>query len=392
MDKLLFLTERALQQGGETVEAFKFEMTRAAKAMSLTLPVALDRVADVQEPFYRRALKSTRTKLGTNQVSEAMLERARMTLGISDETAFDMHVSCFNDEVRELLGLETGDEDEELDLSKAKFGELAEERLGQLGEVLGLTEEDVNYEIAAEATPLYQETALAAMKAVLSGSSTPDSAWEEVEARREELLLPKSNSKDLISSMVMQALGGPLEETNKFASVNNEAAVYDNLLETLEAKQALISILTKSGWDEFENFDKTFCDPWDRQSANGFLRSDERIKMYKIFLTRSVRKAEDGKISDEMFGRIGEIKGLLGITDDQAEVEARGAFGPELQQACLRAATEIIQDYTPELAKNMKKDIDSVMESYRLKDDFLREQGASYYAKAVSQISEKVSD
>ena len=93
-----------------------------------------------------------------------------------------------------------------------------------------------------------------------------------------------------------------------------------------------------------------------------------------------------------MFGRIGEIKGLLGITDDQAEVEARGAFGPELQQACLRAVTEIIQDYTPELAKNMKKDIDSVMESYRLKDDFLREQGASYYAKAVSQISEKVSD
>ena len=129
MDKLLFLTERALQQGGETVEAFKFEMTRAAKAMSLTLPVALDRVADVQEPFYRRALKSTRTKLGTNQVSEAMLERARMTLGISDETAFDMHVSCFNDEVRELLGLETGDEDEEVDQSKAKFGELAEERV-----------------------------------------------------------------------------------------------------------------------------------------------------------------------------------------------------------------------------------------------------------------------
>jgi hypothetical protein len=264
-------------------------------------------------------------------------------------------------------------------------------QLVQLGEILGLSEEDIDYEVSAEATPLYQATALAAMKAVLAGSRTPDSAWEEMEARVEELGLSESSSKELLSSMIMQALGGPLEETNKFAKVNNEAAVYDNLLEALEAKHALISILTKSGWDEFDNFDKAFCDPWDRLSANGFLRSDERIKLYQIFLTRSVRKAEDGKISDEMYNRISEIKGLTGISDDQAEVEARGAFGPELQKACLLAMNEIIQDYTPELAQNMQKGIDSVMENYRLKKDFLREVGASYYGKAVSQISEKVS-
>jgi hypothetical protein len=226
---------------------------------------------------------------------------------------------------------------------------------------------------------------------VLANTSTPDQAWEEMEARRDDLLVPESKSKDLIASMVMQALGGPLEASNKFAQVNNEAAVYDNLLETLEAKQILISILTKSGWDEFDNFDKTFCDPWDRKSANGFLRSDERIKLYKIFSTRSVRKAVDGKISEEMFNTLLEIKGLLGISDEQAEVEARAAFGPELQKALLRATAEIVQDYTPELANTMQKDIDAIMENYRLKDDFLRELGASYYAKAVSQISEKVS-
>jgi hypothetical protein len=238
---------------------------------------------------------------------------------------------------------------------------------------------------------LYQATSLAAMKGVLAGTSTPDKAWELMEARREELLIPESNSKDIIASMVMQALGGPLEETNKFAKVNNEAAVYDNLLETLEAKQGLISILTKSGWDEFDNFDKTFCDPWDRTSASGFLRPEERIKLYRIFLTRSVRKAEDGKISDEMYSRIMEVKGIVGISDEQAEIEARSAFGPEVQKAALRATTEIIADYTPELAQNMQKDIDTAMENYRLSDDFLREQGASYYAKAASVISEKVS-
>jgi hypothetical protein len=261
--------------------------------------------------------------------------------------------------------------------------------LDQLAEVLGLSEKDASYEIEAETTPLYQTTALEAIEAVLAGSGTPDDAWEQMEARREELLLPQSKSKELISSMVMQALGGPLEKTNKFAKVNNEAAVYDNMLEALEAKKVLIAILTKSGWDEFEKFDQTFCNPFDSTSANGFLRSDERIKIYKIFVYRSLRNSEDGKISDEMFSRMAEVKGFLGISDDQAEVEARGSFGPELQKACIRALNEIVADYTPELATTMKKDIDAALESHKLSEVFLREQGAAYYSKAVSQIREK---
>jgi hypothetical protein len=262
-------------------------------------------------------------------------------------------------------------------------------QLDQLRDILGLTEADADYEIIAEATPLYQNTALSAMKSVLSGVIKPDDAWTKIEARREELLLPESKSKDLLSSIVMQALGGPLEETNKFATVNNEAAVFENLLEALEAKQALIDILAKSGWDEFDNFDQTFCDPWDRQSANGFLRSDERIKLYKIFLNRAVRKSEHGKITDEMYCKIMDVKGLLGISDDQAEVEARAAFGPALQKACLMACDEVVQDYTPELARNMANKINEILENYKLSKDYLREQGATYYAKAVNQISEK---
>ena len=261
--------------------------------------------------------------------------------------------------------------------------------MDQLAEVLGLTEQDANYEIAVEATPLYQTTALSAMKAVLAGTKTSDAAWDEMESRREELLLDQSDSKNLITSMVMQALGGPLEETNKFSKVNNDAAVYNNVLEALEAKQTLIAILGKSGWDDFENFDKTFCDPWDRESANGFLRSDERIKIYKTFLSRSVRNAENGKLTDDQFKQVKEVQGLLGISDDQAEVEARAAFGPELSKACLRATTEIVADYTPELAKNMENDIKEVMENYRLSEDFLQAQGAACYSKAVAQISDK---
>lgn len=135
MDKFLFLTERAYKQANETNEAFRFEMARVAKSFKLSLIDAMDRVAEVQEPFYARALVSTRAKLGSGKVSEAMLERARQTLGIDDDTATDMHVACFNDEVRAQLGIDTeGDDDEdsdaspELDLS-AKFGEDTKEQV-----------------------------------------------------------------------------------------------------------------------------------------------------------------------------------------------------------------------------------------------------------------------
>jgi len=397
MDKFLFLTERALRQGNETDEAFQFEMARVAKAMKLSLLVALDRVAEVQEPFYERALVSTRAKLGSGKVSQAMLERARQTLGIDDQTAFDMHVACFSDEVREQLGLATlegNEEDEEspsseIDPSKAKFGDDAKEQLDLLAEILGISDDDAEYEIAAEATPLYQATALSAMKSVLSGVSTPDEAWDKIEARREELLLPEINSKELLASIVMQALGGPLEKTNKFSKVNNEAAVYENLLEALDAKKALIKILAKSGWDEFEDFDEVFCDPWDRESACGFLIAEDRIKIYGIFLSRTVRKSEDGIISDEMYGRIKEVQGLLGISDNQAEINSRSAFGPKLQNVCLAACEEITQDYTPELAKNMASKIDETLENFKLSESFMREQGVSFYAKAVQKISAK---
>lgn len=252
-----------------------------------------------------------------------------------------------------------------------------------------MSERDANYEIANEATSLYQFTALKAIEEVLAKTKTPDEAWEIMDSRRKDLLLKEENTKTLISSMVMQALGRPLEESNRFAKVNNEAATYDNLIEALEAKETLIAILSKSGWNEYDNFDATFCNPWDRQSANGFLASEDRIKLYRIFLTRSVRKSDGGKLTDETYERIMEVKGLLGISDAQAEIEARSAFGPLLQKVLQRATSEIVEDYTPELAVNMQKEIDEVVSNYRLTDDFVREVGASFYAKAVSLVSEE---
>lgn len=125
MNKILYLTERALRQNGETEGAFLYEMTRTAKVFNMTYYEALERVEEVVEPFYERALKSARGKLGTDKVSANMLERARATLGVNDRMGFDLHESALNDEVRSLI---EGD-DGEIDPKTAKFPEGTAERV-----------------------------------------------------------------------------------------------------------------------------------------------------------------------------------------------------------------------------------------------------------------------
>jgi hypothetical protein len=127
MNKMLYLTERALRQNKETDGAFLYEMTRTAKVFNLTYYEALERVEEVVEPFYERALKSARSKLGTDQVSSTMLERARATLGVSPQMGFDLHESALNDEVRSLLGDVEGDAS--IDPKTAKFPEGTLERV-----------------------------------------------------------------------------------------------------------------------------------------------------------------------------------------------------------------------------------------------------------------------
>jgi hypothetical protein len=116
LDKFLFLSERVFSN--ESPQAFKYEMTRLAKALlpgtfssSSSYEIALERVAEVAKPFYMRALSSTRAKL--DDVHAGLLEKARRTLGIDDETAQEMHVTVFDAEIRELLGLPNAEADNE---------------------------------------------------------------------------------------------------------------------------------------------------------------------------------------------------------------------------------------------------------------------------------------
>lgn len=131
MNKILYLTERALKQNGETDGAFLYEMTRTAKVFNMTYYEALERVEEVVEPFYERALKSSRGKLGTDQVSAEMLERARQTLGVDNVMGYDLHEAALNEEVRSLIGADEAD----YDPMTAKFPEGTEERVSVLSQL-----------------------------------------------------------------------------------------------------------------------------------------------------------------------------------------------------------------------------------------------------------------
>ena len=113
INKMLFLSERAFVQGGETKEAQTFEFSRVVNNCGVPSDEAMDRVRNVANPFYERALKSTREKLGSGAVSSDMLEKARKTLGINDDDAKQMSIEAFDEEVRLQLGLPETEEDDE---------------------------------------------------------------------------------------------------------------------------------------------------------------------------------------------------------------------------------------------------------------------------------------
>jgi len=398
IDKFLFLSERMFKQGGETEEAFKYEMSRVAKAFEISWRVAKDRVAEVAEPFYERALESARSKIDTGAVSADMLERARNTLGIDDSVARDMHIATFSAEVRSLLGKVSTDDDEDsedvtkevVDDATMKFPDGAKAKLDMLAEVLGLEAKDVDYEMSFEGTPLFQAKALATMNDSIAGNISQDQAWSDLETRQKELLLNDESMKDLLASLVMQAMGQPLEATMTYAKVNNEGATYEKLIEALDVKEAIASVLKNSNFEEFDDFEAKFFDPKSKSSACGFLDFADRLSLYRIFLKRSVSQSESGsELTDELYAKVKEVQGMLGLSAADEASEFKKNFGPELQKSLTTAMIEIMgDDFTDELVTNLKAITDKIIKDYKLPEDLVSEFAAPNYQRAVNIVNQ----
>ena len=132
IDKFLFLTDRSLRASGDTDEAYTYEISRVSKAFGFSVKEIQNRVAAIGKPFYLRALSSTRSKLDSGAISSDMLQRARNQLGINDWASRDMHITCFSNEVRSLLGVDA----EDCDLSTCAFPQGSIERVSTLVVIL----------------------------------------------------------------------------------------------------------------------------------------------------------------------------------------------------------------------------------------------------------------
>ncbi|KAL3795270.1 hypothetical protein HJC23_008355 [Cyclotella cryptica] len=433
LDKLLFLSERAFVQGGETEEAFIFEFSRIAKILGeIDFQEAKERVRAVANPFYERALSSTRSKLESGAVSSDMLERARKTLGIDERDAKDMHIEAFGKEVRVQLGLSEDDDDDDdenddlnynqnnrlateaearklmekmmaasaekakkeeekiPDTSAIKFKEGAFEHLSKLQEVLELPDEDAEYEIQAATADYWKNTALVAFRDAINNVITPAKCWDIIHKRQNELLLKDTVLKDMVLGIIMQTMGKPLEKVNGFARVNNAAATYDGLIDAIAAKEVCKAVCQQGGWEDFEKFEELCFDPNDRQSACGFIGRLDRQHMYNLFFGRSMKTDDKGRkiLDSEARETLRVLRGMLGISDEDGENQIKAVFGPELNQILTEATEEILGgNVTPTLLENMKNEVSQVITDFQLDEEMKQQSALPLYEKAVQKIS-----
>jgi hypothetical protein len=266
-------------------------------------------------------------------------------------------------------------------------------QLEKLRQILSLTTEDVEYEITSAAMPLFRVTALDALTDAIQGTITVQDAWDIMNQRREDLLIPADKSDELVSTVVINALGRPLEDVKKFFDVNNEQAVYNSMLQVLKAKDIVMEVLNLAGWQE--DFYDSFCNPIRHQSVTQVLEDNsERYKVYDIFIQQAIRKNavgdDDGKLTEEDDAQILDVRRILAIDDVAAEGQAAKNFGPKLYAVMDRAMREVMDDYTPELANTLQEEMQQVIDDYKINDRMIAQNGRSLYQQALTLVQAQV--
>jgi hypothetical protein len=251
-----------------------------------------------------------------------------------------------------------------------------------------MSKDDVEYEITSAAMPLFRATALDAMKDAVEKTITPEEAWNIMDTRRKDLLIPEEKSDELVSTVVINALGAPLEEVKKFVDVANEGAAYEAMMDALVAKETVEKVLKSAGWED--DFYDTFCNPVRRQSVNGMFSPVERNKVYDIMVRRAIKSSEEGKLTDELEEKMKIVKGIMAIDDVTAESQATKSFGPKLFNVMERAMKEIMDDFTPALLETLTAEVEQVIDDYKISDRMIAQNGRSLYGQALAILKSKV--
>jgi hypothetical protein len=373
IDKCLFLSERAFRSADETDEAFNFEMGRVAKAFKLSTELASERIVEVAEPFYRRALGSTRAKLMSGKVNRDMLMRARESLGIQDSLKNDLHSECYAEEVK-------------AQLTESGFQEGSVERLRTLQDILELSDDDAAYERSVECTPMFQQTLGTALESVVEQPETAAEAWVTVERKQQDLCLSKDGMMPLLDSLVVQTLGKPLEDASNFLNVGNKKQAIATLEQALKIKDAVFNLLQQG---QLTDLSSRYLDPTSASSANGFATPTDRQRLYNTMLAEYLAQG-DNNLTPENLETMAGVAQYLGLSDYEVSEASRAVCGPLVETALKAAALEITgDDFTETLAENLKIRTDKLIADLGVSEDLVKEYGRNVFRDAMKVMALK---
>ena len=112
--------------------------------------------------------------------------------------------------------------------------------------------------------------------------------------------------------------------------------------------------------------------------------------MYNIFFVRSVKFDEETgtkNISDESYALLKELRGMLGLSEEEGLAQIRAYFGPELESVLTTATEEILRGNTTDaLLKNLKETVDKVITDFQLDEEMVQSYAGPLYSKAVMNI------
>mmetsp|Transcript_29676 Transcript_29676/g.58792 ORF Transcript_29676/g.58792 Transcript_29676/m.58792 type:complete len:907 (+) Transcript_29676:483-3203(+) len=324
VDKMLFLSDRVFAKE-ESEEAYRYETLRVGKLFGLYDKFAMDdRVAAIAVPFYQRALSSTRTKLDT--VSADMLQRARGTIGIPDDTRDDLHQATYLAEVEALL-------------AKGSFDADDMDRLAQMQEVLEL-EDFAATRLREQLTlPLFTH----AIETTVADATPPTSdragLYASIIQRQGELRIGDESATAALVKTFRNILEGILVEASGFVSVENNADAATEVATMIRTKRAVVSLMAKSGLDAAA-VAATYLG---EKPIGSLIKVDQkhRTMIYSGYLAQTLL-ANDNRLDDESQQNLLEFEVLTGIDPADTNTIYADVCGPLLKNMLEEVSSDMI--------------------------------------------------
>ena len=161
----------------------------------------------------------------------------------------------------------------------------------------------------------------------------------------------------------------------------------------LETKDSVVDMLTASGKEDSDSIDKKYFDANSQRSATGFIPYGDRLKMYQLYYTQSLKMSKGGReLSDEQEGKLEQLQILLGISDSTVMETIKNTCGPIVKDNMVEACKDILgPEYEEELVKSLTRENDKLIKSLKVPDSLIENYSAACYADSLKIVANMVS-